>query len=644
MRFGPTIQAHLETCGGCQQTIERLAAGGVTWDRTAQSLGDKPAPQETALIDAVEKLQSEPTSADLTREVPARPIDDDLSFLQPTTKPNSLGRLDEFEILSVVGKGGFGIVLKAFDENLHRIVALKVMLPQMAASGTARQRFIKEAQAAAAITHENVVTIHKVEKNAKHPYLAMQFVSGQTLNEKIDRAGQLSLKEILRIGTQMAEGLAAAHKQGVVHRDIKPANVLLENGVERVKITDFGLARVGDDASLTQSGTVAGTPMYMSPEQANGETVDQRSDLFSLGSVLYVMCTGRAPFRANTTMAVMKRVCEDTPKAIRTVNADIPAWLEAIVTKLHAKKPGDRYQTATEVADVLGEHLAELQAGRAGSVSDRSPATQTMTALVPAAPTPVARSPGSPRRRRRVVAAALVLLLVAVAPVVLIATGTFDRFFEASHVGPDPNGPEPPKKDGVNPPAVDASDKNAPATLAKTYKNKLGMEFVLVPKGRSWLGGGAGKTGTLHVEIPYDFYLGTYEVTQEEWQNLMGKNPSCFSRDGRDKEAVKNVREADLKRFPVENISWYEAQEFIKLVNEKSRETGWEYRMPTELEWEYACRGGPMRDQSESEFDYYFDEATNQVAPAQANVSSNVNRTSKVGSYNANRLGLFDMH
>src|SRR5947208_756630 len=136
---------------------------------------------------------------------------------------------------------------------------------------------------------------------------------------------------MLRIGLQIADGLSAAHAQGLVHRDVKPANILLENGVQRVKITDFGLARAADDASLTQSGTITGTPTYMSPEQAGGERLDQRSDLFSLGSVLYALCTGRPPFRAPNSMAVLKRVCEETPRSIREVNPEIPDWLEAII-------------------------------------------------------------------------------------------------------------------------------------------------------------------------------------------------------------------------------------------------------------------------------------------------------------------------
>src|SRR5262249_34292958 len=157
---------------------------------------------------------------------------------------------------------------------------------------------------------------------------------------------------------QAASGLAAAHAHGLVHRDVKPSNILLEDGVERVKLTDFGLARAAADASLTQSGVLAGTPQYMAPEQALGEAVDHRADLFSLGSVLYAMCAGRPPFRAETTMAVIRRVCDERSRPLREVNPGVPAWLAAIVERLHAKDPARRFATAAEVAELLGMHLA----------------------------------------------------------------------------------------------------------------------------------------------------------------------------------------------------------------------------------------------------------------------------------------------
>ncbi|HZL88827.1 MAG TPA: serine/threonine-protein kinase [Pirellulaceae bacterium] len=322
-----------------------------------------------------------------------------LEFLTPSDKPGSLGRLGHHEILELVGTGGMGVVLKAFDEKLQRVVAIKVIAEALAASPAARKRFVREAQAAAAVRNDHVVNIHAVEDAGVRPYLVMELISGVSLQQRLDASGPLEVKEILRIGMQVAQGLAAAHAQGVVHRDITPANILLENGVERVKITDFGLARVADDASLSASGIVAGTPQYMAPEQARGEPVDHRADLFSLGSVLYAMCTGRAPFRASTTMAVLRRVVDEPPRSIRDLNSDIPDWLIEIIDRLLAKQPADRFQTASQVADLLGQHLAQVQQPRA---------------LPPQKPVDVSigKSSAAGRKRGRWLLAAIGLLLV----------------------------------------------------------------------------------------------------------------------------------------------------------------------------------------------------------------------------------------
>jgi eukaryotic-like serine/threonine-protein kinase len=220
-----------------------------------------------------------------------------------------------------------------------------------------------------------------------------------SLQERLDQAGPLEPKEILRIGIQVATGLAAAHAQGLIHRDIKPANILLENGVQRVKITDFGLARAADDASLSQSGVVAGTPQYMAPEQAEGKPVDQRADLFSLGSVLYALCTGRAPFRASTTMGVLKRVCEETPRPIREINPAAPDGLVEVIAKLHAKGPAERFQSAAQVAELLSQQLAHLQ----------QPTLLPVLALFPWGLRRL-RLPLSQHRRWRLAAAAVLLV------------------------------------------------------------------------------------------------------------------------------------------------------------------------------------------------------------------------------------------
>ncbi|QDU22819.1 SUMF1/EgtB/PvdO family nonheme iron enzyme [Urbifossiella limnaea] len=333
-----------------------------------------------------------------------------LAFLSPPTRPGSLGRLAHYEVHEVLGVGGFGTVLKAFDDRLHRVVAVKVLAPQLAASGAARARFLREARTAAAVRDEHVVNVFAVsDDDAPVPFLVMELVAGQTLQQKLDKAGPLPPKEVLRIGAQIARGLAAAHRQGLIHRDIKPANILLENGVERVKVTDFGLARAADDASISQSGVVAGTPMYMSPEQARGDTLDTRSDLFSLGSVLYVLCTGRPPFRAENTLAVLKRVVEDDPRPVRDVNPEVPRWLADVVAKLHAKIPADRFQTAEEVADLLSGYLSELQ--QQGTVVSR------------VAPKPAPPLRPAKKRRRWPWVAAGCLLLVLLTPVLLVLLG-----------------------------------------------------------------------------------------------------------------------------------------------------------------------------------------------------------------------------
>ena len=336
-----------------------------------------------------------------------------LEFLTPSQKANCLGTLGQYEVIEVVGRGGMGIVLRAFDTKLNRVVAIKVMAPELAANPTAVKRFLREARAAAAVSHDHVVTIHAIHDAQRPPFIVMEFVDGQSLQDKIDRTGCLALEEILRIGMQTARGLAAAHEQGLVHRDIKPANILLENGVERVKLTDFGLARAVDDVSVTQTGQIAGTPQFMSPEQAQGHALDARSDLFSLGSVFYAMCTGRPPFRAETPLAMLRRVTDDDPRSICEVNSDVPEWLEAIIFKLLAKDPAERFQSAEEVAELLNRHLAHLQHPTTAPKPERILPPIRGAVLQPAK-TGLAKTGGKPARRRvpwgPIVAATLALI------------------------------------------------------------------------------------------------------------------------------------------------------------------------------------------------------------------------------------------
>lgn len=337
------IEAHVETCASCQTQLESIAADSVVWQEMREALSDV----GFAVADPVDR-------ADGFQQVP-------LDFLAPSDNPAMLGRIGEFEILEPIGSGGMGIVLKGYDHELNRFIAVKVLHPHCATSAGARRRFAREAQAAAAVVHQHVVAIHAVGANHHPPYLVMPFIPGESLQQRLNRLGPLDVIDVLRIGQQVAEGLAAAHAQGLVHRDIKPGNILLERNVDRVLLTDFGLARAADDASLTQSGVIAGTPQYMSPEQARGENVDHRTDLFSLGTVMYTLLAGHSPFRAETAMGVLRRVCEDTARPLREHNPAVPAWLEGFIAKLHAKQPADRFSSATQVAELLQRCLAHLQ-------------------------------------------------------------------------------------------------------------------------------------------------------------------------------------------------------------------------------------------------------------------------------------------
>ncbi len=358
------LVGHLDSCTGCQHSLETMAAGGApVSEAVRQAERDQPA-SDSAYWAALRRLEGEPAADARTVAEPDRRDGDDVSlrFLQPAEDPQFLGRLAHFDVARVIGRGGMGIVLKAFDGCLQRPVALKVLDPEMADNEVARTRFCREARAAAAITNENVVAIHQVDldEDSGLPFLVMQLVTGMSLQERLDRGGPLDVRDILRIGMQTAAGLAAAHSHGLIHRDIKPANILLEDGMGSVKLTDFGLARAAEDVKLTQTGFVAGTPLYMAPEQARGEPVDHRSDLFSLGSVMYAMCTGRPPFEGSTPFVVLRHVTEDDPRPIQEINPAIPDYLVEVIERLHAKKPDDRFQSAAEVSLLLGEHLARL--------------------------------------------------------------------------------------------------------------------------------------------------------------------------------------------------------------------------------------------------------------------------------------------
>lgn len=352
-RVPKSYEIHVEHCPHCRRELDRLA-GGPAWLQAVQehlsSVSDGAADEKFATR-AMPGIEGRGAQKNL-------PLD---QWLAKPSHPEMLGRIGRYDVERVLGQGGFGVVFKGYDSELNRPVAIKVLAPHLASSGVARRRFAREAQAAAAISHPNVVPIHAVDAHGDMPYLVMTFVPGHSLQALVHRYGPLDTRSVVRIGQQVAAGLAAAHRQGLVHRDIKPANILLENDLSRAMITDFGLARAADDVAATQTGWLAGTPLYMSPEQASGQDLDARSDLFSLGSVLYFLATGRPPFRSDSPLAVLRLIKERRPLTPERINPDVPKELSRTIMRLLEKDPRDRFASAAELEAHLEAYLAHLQ-------------------------------------------------------------------------------------------------------------------------------------------------------------------------------------------------------------------------------------------------------------------------------------------
>ena len=374
------VQEHLAACPRCLDTVSHLQASDTLLEAfRAQAHAPSPA-EEDVVAGLIDKLggvyrTSDTSGGDATSPGVERRqgTSQYVAVLAPAQAADEIGRLGDYRVLKVLGAGGMGIVFEAEDPQLHRRIALKVMKPELAARPADRQRFLREAQAMAAIEHDHIVAIHEVSEDRGVPYLAMQLLKGETLEDRLRREGEaaregdapggrpaeppamMPIAESLRITREIALGLAAAHAAGLTHRDIKPANIWLEK-TGRVKILDFGLARPAqDDAHLTQTGSIAGTPQYMAPEQAAGRPTDHLSDLFSLGCVLYRLLTGRLPFRGPSAMAVLRSLALDEPQPPHEINPEVPQALSNLTMRLLCKEPRHRPQTAEAVVQELAE-------------------------------------------------------------------------------------------------------------------------------------------------------------------------------------------------------------------------------------------------------------------------------------------------
>ena len=647
-------------------------------------------------------------------------------------KGNSL-TFGSYFVLDKLGQGGMGMVLKAEHRMMKRLVAIKVLSPAVTKTRELQQRFQREVEAAARLTHPNIVRAFDAGEANGSPFLVLEFVPGNDLSSIVKKKGPLSVSQASDCILQAAQGLEFAHSRGVIHRDIKPANLLMDTR-GAVKILDMGLARidaadVSTQADLTGTGAVMGTIDYMAPEQAlSTKDADARSDLYSLGISLWFLLIGKPAYEGDSLMARLLAHRDQPVPDLRTIRHDVPESLDRIFHKLVAKKPADRYQTAADL-------IVDLQACRAsgglegvivtgtatggvdsptviqhGELSTKtqrdkssSPSltgARTLTRLpLPMASTeemlPIivvdaqlirhrdARKSQFPRwfQDRRVQiggATAVLVLLVAV----------YQSLTSSTRRATNSDQPAQQISNSATPPrAIAPFDSNQARSLQEAwakhlgvpveYTNGIGMKFRLIPPGEFMMGVNSDEIDEMVKVLLADVYvggdevareivrsgsprhktiltqpyfLGTHEVTQQQYKEITGRNPSCFAQSGRRRDLSTKVEGQDTSSYPVEDMTWNEAVEFCDGLSESEgfaplhhgagtsvELTGAGYRLPTEAEWEFACRAG-------STTKYWTGDTTVELADAAWSGQTANWVTHPVGKLQPNAFGLFDIH
>lgn len=301
-------------------------------------------------------------------------IVESFDFLEPAGQADELGRLGPYRVLELLGAGGMGCVFRAEDTRLRRLVALKVMKKRLAAAPGSRKRFLNEARAMAAVDHDNVVTIYEVGERNRTPFLAMELLKGATLEALLDADETFDIARIVNLAIGICHGLQAAHDQGLVHRDVQPSNIWIESPSGRPKLLDFGLALATRPIEqIAGAGSVTGTPGYLSPEQARVEPLDNRSDLYNLGVVLFEICTGKLPFVVKPAQRMLIAVIADPPPAVHDLNPDIPRPLSNLIGRLLSKEARDRPASANVLVKLLEESGQRI----ADTATDRIPDENT---------------------------------------------------------------------------------------------------------------------------------------------------------------------------------------------------------------------------------------------------------------------------
>ncbi len=615
---------------------------------------------------------------------------------RPAAEPSLPEQFGRYRILTKLGRGGMGTVYLAHDTQLGRRVALKVPHFTAEHEPVARERFYREARAAATLNHPNLCPVYDVGEVGGTHYLTMAYVEGQPLSDLLRGGKPLAPRQAALLVTKLAAALGEAHRHGIVHRDLKPSNVMINERKEPV-VMDFGLARCTAAVEpLTRSGELLGTPAYMAPEQVEGKPVGPASDVYSLGVILYELLTGRRPFEG-TVAEVLGRILTQDPPRPSLHRPGLDPALEAICCKAMAKKPENRYASMGDLAASLTVYL------QASGVAAR--------------PRDGHAGGGQPQRRRRWSLAALagVLVLGVLLGVVLfIRTGKgtvrievddpravvevdgdvirVEQLGEPLTLRPGEHtllvrygdvelesrevtirrgsnsaqrftikakleqAARADKGPGAGPAPAPARRPGPADGLPREVVNSIGMNLVLIPPGEYDMGShespqelvkafpGSNEQFYLpeyprrRMRIARPFYLGAYEVTQGEYQQVMGTNPSAFSPGGANRADVPGL---DTRRFPVDSVTWPAAVAFCRKLSERpeERRAGRAYRLPSEVEWEYACRGGSAQPSR-----YGFGDSPLELEAYAWLLRNSRGRAHAVGTRKPNGFGLYDLH
>jgi len=544
--------------------------------------------------------------------------------------------IGKYEIIEEIGRGGFAVVYKARDPTLDRIVALKVLHAHVAENQAFLRRFEQEARTAARFDHPNIVTIYEVGEAAGQHYIAMTYLPGRGLDKDLEETdGPLPLAQVVDIVSQVAQSLEYIHQRGAIHRDVKPANVIVSDA-GRATLLDFGIVRAADGTKLTTAGEMMGTPQYMSPEQAEGEEIDHRSDIYALGVMAYQMCTGHAPFEDTSPVVVLRLHADKAPPDPREVNPDLPDAVAEVILKALAKQPEDRYPSAGAFARALMEALSARKQKR----REKAAAISLPPLSIPAWIRPMSGI---------VVGILLLFLTLYVVRPVLIRLMPFTPTDSPTNTPTPTSTPTlvpSPSPSPTWPPDVPPPN----ASLHDTWTRPAdGMVMVYVPGGMFQMGSTEGDDDEQPVhEVTLDgFWIDQTEVTVAQFRkfvNATGHQTQAEDQnwgyaytgsswgqiEGANWQHPQGSESVALEVHPVVQVSWQDAMVYCEWVGG---------RLPTEAEWEYAARGEqdliyPWGDEFECSRGNFDDEMEidDEVVPGGEGCDGYI-RTAPVGSF-----------